>query len=89
MLGKLIMIILIVGGAYWYWDGPYQESRAPRGQEQLQNNARAMKECIRQEESMASVGGLGGASIDIGDAEKLCAEQLQLRTEDGQWHSGN
>ena len=89
MLGKLIIIILIGGGAYWYWNGTYQESRAPRGQEQLQINAKAMKKCVRQEESMASVGGLGGVGFDIGDAEKLCAGKLQLRNEDGQWHSGN
>ena len=89
MLGKLIMIILIGGGAYWYWSGPYQESRTPRGQEQLKINAMAMKKCVRQEESMASMGGLAGASLDAGGAEKLCAGKLQLHSEGGEWHSGN
>lgn len=89
MLGKLIVIIALVAGGYWYWSGPYQEGQPSGGEKQLQENARIMKRCIRREASMNAASGMAGGAVDSGGAEKLCAEEHGLYLQGSQWHNNS
>lgn len=90
-MAKLVLFVAILGFAYWYWSGPYQESGPASEAERLQENAVIMQRCINQEQRMQTAGGLGGLG-DVGssgeDAERLCAEKNNLHLRDGKWHSG-
>jgi hypothetical protein len=88
-MGKLVMILAVLGVAYWYWSGPYKESAANSGSDELRENAAIMQRCIKQEERMQAAGGLAGVA-DVGsggqDAQTLCAEKNNLVLQDGKWH---
>lgn len=89
-MSKLIFYLAIGGLAYWYWSGPYQESKGTSEADVLRENAAIMQRCIKQEERMQSAGGLAGIA-DVGDsgkdAEKLCAQKHKLHLQDGEWHN--
>ena len=82
MLERLIPFLLIAGGAYWYWTGPYQENKHPNYGEMLEKNAELMQRCLRGKAYVA--GATGGVD---GDPEVLCAKQNNLYKDSGQWHS--
>jgi len=79
-MAKLAIFLAIVGLAYWYWSGPYQEST--RTANRLQENAVTMKRCIDVEQQLRAA----GASAEL-DVERLCAEKNNLYLRDGKWHS--
>ena len=89
-MAKLVIILAIIGLAYWYWSGPFQKSTQTLEADRLQDNAVIMQRCINQEQRMQSTGGLAGLA-DVGgtgvDAEKLCAEKNNLYMRDGNWHT--
>jgi len=87
MFGKLIVIIALVAGGYWYWSGPYQEGRQSGGEIQLQKNAKTMERCMRREASMNATMGMAGGGVSEDDGGVLCAEKHGLYLRDGQWHS--
>lgn len=76
-MGRLLILVAVVGFAYWYWSGHRQDSTEALMADQLQENAVTMQRCINQEQRMQSTGGLAGLA-DVGsagvDAERLCAE---------------
>jgi hypothetical protein len=86
---KLAIFLAIIGLAYWYWSGPYQESTQTLEADQLKENGVIMQRCIQQEQRMQTAGGLGGLG-DVGstgrDAERLCAEKNNLYLQDGNWY---
>jgi len=84
---KWILVLAIAAAGYWYWSGPFQESRLVSPQEQLKNNARLVKRCVDKEKSMAGSAGVGGIGGIADGAETLCAEQLGLIARDGNWYS--
>ena len=89
MTKLVVMILAVIGLAYWYWSGPYQKSTAALEADQLQENAVIMQRCINEEQRMQSTGGLAGLA-DVGsagtDAEKLFADKNNLYTRDGNWY---
>jgi hypothetical protein len=89
-MARLAILLAIIGLAYWYWSGPYQNSAQTAGADRLQENAATMQRCINQEQRMQSTGGLAGLA-DVGnsgvDAERLCAEKHNLQKRDGHWYS--
>ena len=89
-MARLVVFLALVGAGYWYWSGPYQQSRQSSPAAQLQENAQIMQRCIAQEGRMQSAGGLGGLA-DVGgsgeDAERLCAAKNNLVKRDGQWYA--
>jgi hypothetical protein len=87
---KIAMYIAIIGAAYWYWSGPYQDGREMTEADILKNNAMIMKRCIKQENSMQGAGGLGGVAGggSVGaDAETICAQNNKLQLRDGNWQT--
>ena len=85
MTSRLVGLVIILAVAYWYYSGPFQASQPSAEDRQLQENAQAMKQCMRREATMSAASGMAGAGPDGGDAEKLCAGQLSLYKDDGQW----
>jgi len=88
-MAKLVILLALIGLAYWYWSGPYQKSTETLEANQLKDNAVIMQRCINEEQRMQSTGGLAGLG-DVGsagvDAEKLCAEKNNLYERDGNWY---
>lgn len=84
MLQRLIIIALVAGAGYWYWTGPYQNRVNPDYATQLQNNEKAMSECIKSTTYRAGVTGQGPGAES---ADAKCAEELGLYQEKGRWHS--
>ena len=84
---RFLILAAILAGLYLYWSGPYQDSRPGGRDEQLQENARKMKQCIRREQSITAGAGMVGADAGVPDPEEYCAQQLNLYQQDGQWHS--
>lgn len=82
MLKNIIPLAIIIGVAYWYWSGPYQEKNNPSYAQKLEVNNDAMSKCLFGK-SYASGAGRGSA----GDPGQQCAKKLNLYEEGGQWHS--
>jgi hypothetical protein len=82
MLERLIPIALLAAACYWYWTGPYQESKAPSYEKRLKENALNFQRCMRGE-SFAS----GATGQSSGDPEEACAAKYNLYKHQGKWHS--
>jgi len=89
-MAKFVVLLALVGAGYWYWSGPYQETRQVAPSDQHRKHADIMQRCIAQEGRMQSAGGLGGLA-DVGssgeDAERVCAAKNNLVKRDGQWYA--
>ena len=86
-MGRTILLAAILAAVYWYWSGPFQDSRPGGRDDQLRENARKMKQCVQRERSVTAGLGMVGADSGGGDPEKLCAQQLNMYRQDGQWLS--
>jgi hypothetical protein len=84
-MAKLIVIAAIIALGYWYYQGPYQQSRLASPEERAQENLRAMERCMRQERSVSVGGAMAGAMTVGEDYEGRCADKLGLVQRDGQW----
>ena len=84
-MAKLFAIAAIIALGYWYYQGPYQQSRLVTPEERAQENARAMDRCMRQERSISAGGAMAGAMTVGEDYEGRCADKLGLVQRDGQW----
>ena len=84
-MAKLIAIAAIVALGYWYYQGPYQESRLVTPEERAQENARAMDRCVREERSVSVGGAMAGAMTVGEDYGDRCADKLGLVQRDGRW----
>jgi hypothetical protein len=88
-MGKIIIVLAIIGISYWYWTGPFQHSAQTSSVDDPKKNAEIMKQCITREKHMEAAGGLaglGGVGSTGEDAEKTCADQYGLVEIDGEWH---
>jgi hypothetical protein len=87
---RLVIVLTLIGIAYWYWTGPYQNSSQTPPVDDTMQNAEIMKRCITREKHMeaaAGLAGLGGVGSTGEDAERLCADEHNLFKSDGEWHS--
>ena len=78
-MAKLAIFLALIAFAYWYWSGPYQESKQEA--DRLRENAVIMKRCIDVEQRMRAA----GASAEV-DFESVCAEKNNLYLRAGKWH---
>jgi hypothetical protein len=89
-MAKLLVLLAIVGVAYWYWWGRPAEPIELREADRLRENAAIMQSCVKREQSMTaagSVGGLADAGYGDEDAQRLCAEKNRLYLRDGSWYN--
>jgi hypothetical protein len=88
-MAKIVIVLAIIGIAYWYWTGPYQNSANTTAVDDPKQNAEIMGRCIAREKHMEAAAGLAGLA-DVGstgkDAEKVCADENSLSKVDGEWH---
>ena len=88
-MGKLVIVAILLGVAYWYWSGSHEPSTGDPEADRLQENAEIMQRCMNHERRMQSAGGMAGVA-DVGssgeDAETLCANEYHLEKRDGQWY---
>lgn len=86
MSQRIILIITVIGAAYWYWSGPYREKSNPSYEATLKQNGEGMAQCIRAAAYNRGATGTGpGASA----AREQCAKQYNLYESEGHWHSYN
>ena len=67
-MAKLVILLAIIGVAYWYWSGTHQKSTQTLEADRLQENAVLMQRCIKQEGSMDAAGGLAGLGGGMGES---------------------
>ena len=83
MLERFILLAAIIGAAYWYWSGPYQERVNPSYEAMLKKNSEDMAECMR-----GAAYKLGATGVGAGpdSAEQACAKKYNLYQYEGRWH---
>ena len=80
-------MLAIIGIAYWYWSGPYQNSANTPPVDDTKQNAEIMNLCIARENYAEAVGGYSGNVGSTGeDAEEVCADENSLFKMDGKWY---
>lgn len=84
MIQKLIAMAVIVGAAYWWWQGPYRDRVDPSYELILQSNDENMAMCQRAEAYQL---GATGSGLGEEPARRKCAEEYNVYYEDGHWHS--
>lgn len=84
MLQRIIVLAALIGSAYWYWSGPYQEKTNPSYEAILKQNEENMGKCLR---GAAYKIGATGTGLDSSEAELQCAENYNVYELDGHWHS--
>ena len=83
MLLRIITITVVLGAAYWYWSGPYQEKINPSYQTVVEQNDTDMRECQRG--AAYKLGATGkGAAPEL--AQQQCAKRYNVYEKDGHWH---
>ena len=83
MFERIILLAAVIGAAYWYWSGPYQDKINPSYEAVLKTNAEDMALCMRG--AAYKLGATGGGS-DSTLAEQECAKQYNLYKYEGRWH---
>ena len=73
----------MIGAAYWYWSGPYQEKINPSYEAIVKQNDDNMAQCIR---ASAYKRGATGAGVDASEAQIQCAAQYNVYQHQGHWH---
>ena len=81
---RIIPLALIIGVAYWYWSGPYQDKINPSHEAILEQNDKEMGECIR---AAAYQHGATGTGLGSSAARQHCAQENNMYESDGHWHS--
>ena len=81
-MGRLIIVLAMIGIAYWYWTGPYQHSATTPAEDNPKKNAAIMAKCIAEENFAIA----DGARDPGEDAEAMCADENNLVEMYGEWH---
>ena len=84
MLQRIIVLAALIGSAYWYWSGPYEEKTNPSYEAILKQNDENMDQCQR---GAAYRLGATGTGLDARNAKQHCAEQYNVYELEGHWHS--
>lgn len=84
MFERIVLLAVIVGAAYWYWAGPYQDRINPDYEAVLKQNDENMAQCTR---GAAYKFGATGSGTDPETAERECSEKYNVYKLDGHWHS--
>ena len=84
MLQRLLVLGIVFGAAYWYWQGPYQQKVNPDYATVLDQNDEKMAACVRAKLYRTGVTGEGP---NASAAEEGCASELNLYQSEGCWHN--
>jgi hypothetical protein len=81
-LATPVILLAMIGIAYWYWSGPYQNSATTPAADDPMQNAEIMARCIA-DENFAKADGLRGPGKDT---EEACADENGLFKIYGKWY---
>lgn len=82
MLARIITLAIVLGGAWWYYNGPWKEQSNPGYDKRLETLQEQMALCIRGKQYRA-----GSTGENVGIPEDVCAEKLEVyMTDKGLWH---
>jgi hypothetical protein len=81
-MARIVIVLVFIGIAYWYWTGPYQHSANTPAADDPKKNAEIMAQCIAQENFAIE----DGARDPGEDAEEECADENGLMKMDGKWY---
>ena len=81
-MARLVIVLAIIGIAYWYWTGPYQNSAKTAPADDPKKNAGIMAKCIAEENFAIA----DGARDPGENAEEQCADENGLFKMYGEWH---
>ncbi|MFT4614771.1 MAG: hypothetical protein ACI9NT_001922 [Bacteroidia bacterium] len=84
MLQRFIVLAVIVGAAYWYWQGPYQAKINPQYTTILDQNDEKIASCVKSKLYLAGTRGVGP---DASAAAEGCAGEFNLYRHNGRWHN--
>jgi hypothetical protein len=77
-----VILLALIGIAYWYWSGPYQNTANTPPVDDTKRNAEIMAQCIAQENFAEA-----DCASDPGeDAEEVCADENDLMKMYGKWY---
>ena len=86
-MARLVILLALIGVAYWYWSGPYQNSANTPPVDDTKRNAETMARCIAQESYAEELRGYSGNVGSTGeDVEEICADENNLFKMDGKWY---
>ena len=81
-MGKIMMVLAIIGIAYWYWTGPHDYSAETSPVEDPKKNAQIIADCVAN-------GGYMQSSRYNGQGESptaICADENNLYMNYTGWH---
>jgi hypothetical protein len=81
-MAKLVIVLALIGLAYWYWTGPYQNSAHAPPADDTKQNAEIMAQCISRENFAAADGYRSPGE----DPETVCADENHLFKQYGKWY---
>ena len=81
-LGKPLILLAMIGIAYWYWTGPYQTAAHTPPVDNPKKNAEIMAKCIADEDFAEA----DGYRSPDENAEQVCANENNLFKMYGEWH---
>jgi hypothetical protein len=79
----MMILAVVIGAAYWYWSGPYQEKINPSYEATVKINDENMAQCIR---ASAYSRGATGAGPDASEAQTQCAAEFKVYQHQEHWH---
>ncbi len=81
-VSRLVILVLVVSGAWWLWSGPIRNMRTVTFEEQMELNLDNMKRCLRSKEYVA-----GATGVSSEDPQGQCAKKYRLYLHEGKWYS--
>ena len=69
-VSRLVILVLVVSGAWWLWSGPIRNMRTVTFEEQMELNLDNMKRCLRSKEYVA-----GATGVSSEDPQGQCAKK--------------
>ena len=81
-MGRIIIVLAIIGIAYWYWSGLGQNSAETSSVDDPKKNAQIIADCVARGDSAEADGykGLGRSP------ESICADKNNLYMTYTGWH---
>jgi hypothetical protein len=81
-MGKIMIVLAIIGIAYWYWSGPHDYSAGTSPVDDPKKNAQIIADCVAHGDYMQSSGYKGRGE----SPEAICADENNLYRSYTGWH---
>ena len=79
-----VILLAIIGIAFWYWTGPYENFANTAHVDDPKENAEVMQLCIDHEDREEGLSGNVGSPGE--NPAEVCAKRIGFYQMDGEWH---